>query len=56
MIDLKTVENIHNILVEKFGGTEGIRDLGGSLYSLHLLCVTRVVKLFAPFKFYGKSP
>ncbi len=26
MIDLKTVENIHNILIEKFGGGKGIRD------------------------------
>ncbi|CAN5399213.1 hypothetical protein BH09BAC3_BH09BAC3_37360 [soil metagenome] len=29
MIDLKTVENIHNILIERFGGTGGIRDSGG---------------------------
>ena len=29
MIDLKTVENIHNILIERFGGTGGIRDAGG---------------------------
>ena len=29
MIDLKTVENIHNILIETFGGTAGIRDSGG---------------------------
>ena len=29
MIDLKTVENIHNILIERFGGTSGIRDSGG---------------------------
>ena len=29
MIELKTVENIHNILIERFGGTSGIRDSGG---------------------------
>jgi death-on-curing protein len=28
MIDLKTVENIHNILIDRFGGSKGIRDLG----------------------------
>ncbi|UKJ07022.1 type II toxin-antitoxin system death-on-curing family toxin [Solitalea lacus] len=28
MIDLKDVENIHNILIDKFGGSKGIRDLG----------------------------
>ena len=27
MIDVKTVENIHNILIDKFGGSKGIRDL-----------------------------
>ena len=26
MIDLKTVESIHNILIDKFGGGKGIRD------------------------------
>jgi death-on-curing protein len=26
MIDLKDVENIHNILIERFGGSKGIRD------------------------------
>lgn len=29
MIDLKTVEKIHHILIEEFGGSKGIRDLGG---------------------------
>lgn len=28
MIKLNEVLNIHNILIEKFGGTKGIRDLG----------------------------
>lgn len=28
MIDIKTVENIHNILIDKFGGSKGIRDIG----------------------------
>lgn len=28
MIDLKEVEHIHDILIEKFGGTKGIRDKG----------------------------
>ena len=27
MIDLRDVENIHNILIERFGGSKGIRDL-----------------------------
>jgi len=26
MIDIKTVERIHNILIDRFGGTKGIRD------------------------------
>jgi death-on-curing protein len=28
MIDLKTVESIHNMLIDKFGGGKGIRDKG----------------------------
>lgn len=28
MIDLKTVESVHNILIDKFGGSKGIRDFG----------------------------
>ena len=28
MIDLNTVESIHNILIDKFGGGKGIRDHG----------------------------
>lgn len=28
MIDIKEVENIHEILIEKFGGVKGIRDKG----------------------------
>lgn len=28
MIDIKTAESIHNILIDKFGGSKGIRDLG----------------------------
>jgi death-on-curing protein len=28
MIEFKEVEKIHDILVEKFGGTKGIRDRG----------------------------
>ena len=27
MIDLNTVESIHNILIDKFGGSKGIRDI-----------------------------
>lgn len=27
MIDLETVQSIHNIIIEKFGGSKGIRDL-----------------------------
>jgi len=29
MIDLQTVKDVHNILIDKFGGSHGIRDLGG---------------------------
>lgn len=29
MISLKTVEEIHTILVQKFGGAQGVRDLSG---------------------------
>ena len=29
MIDVKTAENIHNILIDRFGGSKGIRDLAG---------------------------
>jgi len=28
MIDIKTVESIHNILIDRFGGSKGIRDMG----------------------------
>lgn len=28
MIDLREAENIHNLLIEKFGGAKGIRDHG----------------------------
>lgn len=28
MIDLKTVENIHHVLIDRFGGSKGIRDHG----------------------------
>lgn len=28
MIDLKTVGSVHNILIDKFGGSKGIRDQG----------------------------
>jgi death-on-curing protein len=34
MIDLKTVESIHNILIDKFGGGKGIRDQGSLEASL----------------------
>jgi death on curing protein len=29
MINLKTANDIHNILIDKFGGSKGIRDQGG---------------------------
>ena len=29
MIDRKTANDIHNVLIEKFGGSKGIRDEGG---------------------------
>lgn len=28
MIEIKDVENIHNILIERYGGGKGIRDIG----------------------------
>jgi death-on-curing protein len=28
MIEIKDVLNIHNILIEKFGGSKGIKDFG----------------------------
>ena len=28
MIELKEIEKIHDILIEKFGGAKGIRDRG----------------------------
>jgi len=34
MIDVKTVESIHNILIDKFGGSKGIRDIGALEASL----------------------
>ena len=35
MIDLKTVESIHNILIDKFGGSKGIRDIGALDAAIH---------------------
>jgi death-on-curing protein len=35
MIELKDVENIHNILIEKFGGSKGVRDQGALESALH---------------------
>ena len=29
MIDIKTVEQIHGILIDEFGGSKGIRDMAG---------------------------
>ena len=34
MIDTKTAESIHNILIDKFGGSKGIRDIGALEASL----------------------
>lgn len=34
MIDIQTVESIHNILIDKFGGSKGIRDIGALESSL----------------------
>src|SRR5665213_1346592 len=34
MIDRTTVEEIHDILIEKFGGSKGIRDIGLLLSAL----------------------
>lgn len=35
MIDIKDVENIHAILIDKFGGSKGIRDQGALESALH---------------------
>jgi len=34
MIDRTTVEEIHGILIDKFGGSKGIRDIGSLLSAL----------------------
>lgn len=34
MIDIQTVESIHNILIDQFGGRKGIRDIGALEASL----------------------
>lgn len=34
MIDLSTAEKLHNILIDKFGGSKGIRDKGSLLAAL----------------------
>jgi death-on-curing protein len=34
MIDLGTAEKLHNILIDKFGGSKGIRDKGSLLAAL----------------------
>jgi death-on-curing protein len=34
VIDIQTVEGIHNILIDKFGGSKGIRDIGALEASL----------------------
>ena len=34
MIDLNTANELHNILIEKFGGSKGIRDKGALLAAL----------------------
>lgn len=31
MINIDTVQKIHNILIEKFGGSKGLRDKGSLL-------------------------
>ena len=35
MIDLKRANHIHNKLIDEFGGSKGIRDLGGLEAALH---------------------
>ncbi|MDB5153306.1 MAG: hypothetical protein JWR54_2057 [Mucilaginibacter sp.] len=40
MIDLQTANYIHNILIDKYGGSKGIRDLGGSETALSRPCAT----------------
>lgn len=35
MIDIKTANDIHNILIDRFGGSKGIRDEGALEAALH---------------------
>ena len=59
MIDLKTVEKIHHVLIDEFGGSKGIRDLGAlqaaiarpfATFDLQDLYPTAVEKAVAVFE------
>ena len=59
MIDIQTVESIHNILIDKYGGSKGIRDIGALESSLarpyatfdqHELYATSIDKAAAVFE------
>ena len=40
MIDIKTVESFQNILIDRFGGSKGIRDMGALKSALARPCAT----------------
>ena len=53
MIDVKTVENIYNILIDKFAGSKGIRDfasLEAALARPYATYQTHVEKAAAVFE------
>ena len=35
MISIKAVEQIHDLLIEKFGGPQGVRDVGALDTAIH---------------------
>lgn len=47
MIEIKDVLNIHNILIDKFGGTKGIRDMGALESAIHRPLAVNSSELFS---------
>jgi death-on-curing protein len=50
MIDEKTAINIHNILIDKFGGTKGIRDINSLNSALARPYPRSIKKIFIQLK------
>lgn len=46
MIEFKEVEKIHDILIEKFGGAKGIRDIGALESAINRPYQTLTTKIF----------